>query len=134
MLIYIQIKQYLYKYRIVVHFSEKLLIMSNVIEAPCSGCGVAIGQQHEHNCDREECPFCHGQLSFCSCIHEKLNIPFDVEEFSDEQEEQWEKILQQKGFILFGSENPNQPKPNYRIGGMDGMELKALAELFLQPK
>jgi len=67
----------------------------------CPACHAAIGEVHELGCPVELCPWCGGQLVHCSCRFEQLG----VEEIVDEQElEQFETLLEQKGRISFSPE------------------------------
>ena len=59
----------------------------------CGDCGTKEGQLHILGCDMESCPFCGNQLVSCECVYKKLGI--------DAQQEDWEKLLSDKGRIPF---------------------------------
>jgi hypothetical protein len=82
----------------------------------CGDCGVDEGHYHVLGCDKEDCPFCGRQLISCYCCYELLNLidedkydestsnlPPEIYEkgLTEEQEKQWEKLLNQKGRIPF---------------------------------
>jgi hypothetical protein len=64
----------------------------------CPDCGVQEGMYHEYGCDMEVCPFCGGQLFSCSCMSEKLDLPFNAE-ITQEIKEKWMKMLNEKGRV-----------------------------------
>ena len=80
--------------------------------ARCGDCDVEEGHLHELGCDMEKCPFCGWQLISCDCVYEKLGL-FDREKYTEEtsflppeiyegglteeQEAQWERILEEQG-------------------------------------
>ena len=75
----------------------------------CHDCAVEEGQQHQPGCDWEECPFCGWQLISCDCCYRMLDIDENEEPtyspgLNDEQSEAWEKLLKEKGYILYGQE------------------------------
>jgi hypothetical protein len=67
-------------------------------KALCPVCLVAIGECHHLGCPVEICPWCLGQLSRCNCRFEQMQ---KEEITSDEDLEQLEMLLQQKGRICF---------------------------------
>ena len=93
----------------------------------CHDCGALEGQIHQLGCDMERCPFCGHQLITCGCIYEKLGyegydqtmlpdgkgswepkveffgLPEEVYEngVSEEEHEEWEKILEKKGRVPY---------------------------------
>jgi hypothetical protein len=79
----------------------------------CPDCGCAKGDLHDWFCTQEICPFCHGQMSSCRCIHSVLRLSTDesraVEQFMDDSVEplktivaRWKAALSGKGRISFG--------------------------------
>jgi hypothetical protein len=71
----------------------------------CCDCGVSEGELHVLGCDQERRPFCGNQLiGFdCCCAVELLKIDPE-QELTKEQEEQWERLLADKGrnsFIMY---------------------------------
>ena len=88
----------------------------------CHDCKAEEGQYHEFGCDMETCPFCGGQLLSCDCCYKQLRLQDyytngdkyhgltkDVYEngLSQEQEKEWEAILEKKSRIPW-VEIPNQ--------------------------
>jgi hypothetical protein len=85
-------------------------------ELTCGDCGVPEGTLHERECDMERCPFCGRQLISCDCRYELLDL-FDEDRYggsttylppdvyvrglSEEQEAEWERMLNQKGRIPY---------------------------------
>ena len=67
-------------------------------KALCPVCLVAIGEVHHLGCPVEVCPWCLGQLSRCNCRFEQMQ---KEEITSDEDLEQFETLLEQKGRICF---------------------------------
>jgi hypothetical protein len=67
-------------------------------KALCPVCLVAIGEHHHLGCPVEVCPWCLGQLSRCNCRFEQMQ---KEEITSDEDLEQFETLLEQKGRICF---------------------------------
>ncbi len=87
----------------------------NFLNEECHDCGVEEGQVHKGGCDTEICPFCYGQLISCDCDYKKLglvdkkNYPktdglspkIYKEGLTDEQSDEWDRILKKKGLIPF---------------------------------
>jgi hypothetical protein len=71
----------------------------------CGDCGVREGGLHILECDMEVTPFCGSQLLSCGCVYRKLRIS-PGSDLADEQAKRWEKLLNDKGCILF-IEYPN---------------------------
>lgn len=75
--------------------------------AICGDCGVKEGQLHLPGCDMERCPFCGAQLISCDCVYEKLGIDCSSgtrvysHGLTNEQSQEWEKLLRAKGHIPF---------------------------------
>ncbi|MCF8055385.1 MAG: hypothetical protein K9K37_01945 [Desulfocapsa sp.] len=70
-------------------------------EEICPSCGVQSGEMHTLGCPVEVCPWCGGQLNYCNCRFEQL----DVEEMTDEKMlEELEKKLLEKGRITYAKE------------------------------
>lgn len=64
----------------------------------CPVCLVAVGEYHHLGCPVEVCPWCLGQLSKCNCRFEQMQR----EEITSEEDlEQFEMLLEQKGRICF---------------------------------
>ena len=75
----------------------------------CHDCSCEIGHQHAPGCDMEECPFCGGQLISCNCCYIMLGINQNIEPtfsegLNDEQTAQWETLLKERGYVLYGNE------------------------------
>jgi len=67
----------------------------------CPACHAGTGELHELGCPVELCPWCGGQLVYCSCRFDKL----EVESLSSEQELiRFEEILNEQGRIPYGPE------------------------------
>lgn len=67
----------------------------------CPACHVSTGEYHELGCPVELCPWCGGQLVYCSCRYEKL----EVESISSENELlRFEEILNGQGRIPYAPE------------------------------
>lgn len=67
----------------------------------CPACFAATGELHELGCPVELCPWCGGQLVYCGCRYEKL----EVESLSSEQElARFEEILNEQGRISYSPE------------------------------
>jgi hypothetical protein len=73
----------------------------------CHDCGVLEGEYHEPGCDMEPCPFCLQQLISCDCVYNLLKIDASPGTWAysngltDEQAEEWEKMLEKKGKVRF---------------------------------
>ncbi len=81
----------------------------------CRDCQCQRGELHELYCTKELCPFCHGQLASCGCIHTVLKLTKEegkaVDEYIDDFEEplksivaRWEVALTEKGRIPLGKD------------------------------
>lgn len=92
---------------------EKFLVESGELEGSqvyepmdsddniCPACHVATGELHEFGCPVELCPWCGGQVVYCSCRFEKL----EVETLSSEAElARFEEILNEQGRIPYSPE------------------------------
>lgn len=92
---------------------EKFLVESGELEGSqvyepmdsddniCPACHVATGEIHEFGCPVELCPWCGGQVVYCSCRFEKL----EVETLSSEAElARFEEILNEQGRIPYSPE------------------------------
>lgn len=67
----------------------------------CPSCGVKTGDMHTLGCPVEVCPWCGGQLNYCNCRFEQL----DVEELTDEAMlAEFAEKLEQKGRISYAKE------------------------------
>lgn len=67
----------------------------------CPACHAETGELHELGCPVEVCPWCGGQLIYCSCRYEKLG----TESMSTEEDIiRFEDILNQQGRIPYSSE------------------------------
>ncbi|MCL7488038.1 MAG: hypothetical protein M8357_07700 [Desulfobulbaceae bacterium] len=67
----------------------------------CPACHAATGELHELGCPVELCPWCGGQLVYCSCRFEKL----EVESLSSEKDlVRFEEILNEQGRIPYSPE------------------------------
>ncbi len=72
----------------------------------CPVCSAAVGEVHLLGCPVEVCPWCDGQFSRCGCRFEKLG----VEALEEEELEELEKILEEKGRIPYSREQcPSYP-------------------------
>lgn len=70
-------------------------------EAICPSCGVNTGELHTLGCPVEVCPWCGGQLNYCNCRFEQV----DVEELNDERKlTELEEKLEKKGRIPYAKE------------------------------
>ena len=84
-----------------------------VKRATCHDCGTKEGQLHILGCDMELCPFCNDQLIICQCIYKKLGIDASPGSWAyshgltEAQQEDWEKLLNDKGRIPFLTFAPN---------------------------
>jgi hypothetical protein len=73
----------------------------------CHDCPALEGEYHEPGCDVEGCPFCGDQLISCDCCFKMLNVDRPpgtrVYEFglTRKQQMQWERMLNDKGRVLF---------------------------------
>ena len=73
----------------------------------CGDCGTKEGQLHILGCDMERCPFCGNQLISCQCGYKKLGIDVSPGSWAyshgltEAQQEDWEKLLSDKGRIPF---------------------------------
>lgn len=67
----------------------------------CPSCHVATGELHELGCPVELCPWCGGQLVYCSCRYEQLGI--DAME-NEEDLIRFEEILNAQGRIPYSPE------------------------------
>ena len=85
--------------------------------ALCPVCSVGIGEYHHLGCSVEVCPWCQGQLSKCNCRFDQMQKE-EIE--SDEDLEQFEALLQQKGRIVF----TEGQGPFYPVAGNDGLDLR----------
>ncbi len=70
-------------------------------EELCPSCGVKTGSMHTLGCPVEVCPWCRGQLNYCNCRFEQL----DVEAFTDDiMLDKFAVKLEQKGRIAYAKE------------------------------
>jgi hypothetical protein len=73
----------------------------------CGDCGTKEGQLHILGCDMERCPFCGNQLISCQCGYKKPGIDVSPGSWAyshgltEAQQEDWEKLLSDKGRIPF---------------------------------
>lgn len=67
----------------------------------CPACHAASGEVHELGCPVEICPWCGGQLVYCSCRYDQLG----VESLSSEEDIiRFEEILNRRGRIPYSPE------------------------------
>lgn len=67
----------------------------------CPACHAASGEFHELGCPVEMCPWCGGQLVYCSCRYDQLG----AESFSSEEDiARFEEILNRRGRIPYSPE------------------------------
>ncbi|MDD3619153.1 MAG: hypothetical protein RBR09_00925 [Desulfobulbaceae bacterium] len=67
----------------------------------CPGCHAATGELHELGCPVELCPWCGGQLVYCSCRYDQLG----AESLSSEEDIiRFEEILDRRGRIPYSPE------------------------------
>jgi len=79
----------------------------------CPVCAVGVGEYHTLGCPVEVCPWCEGQLTYCNCRFEQL----DLEQLDDEADiERLLEKLEATGRIAFDSAQ----RPAYPT--MDGDE------------
>ncbi|RUM33108.1 MAG: hypothetical protein DSY50_08720 [Desulfobulbus sp.] len=76
----------------------------------CPACHAATGETHELGCPVEICPWCGGQLIYCSCRFDKLGL--EILE-SEQDLIRFEKLLEQQGRIAYAPEQ----KPGYADDG-----------------
>lgn len=76
-------------------------------ESICPACHAATGELHELGCPVELCPWCGGQLVYCTCRYDQL----EVESMSTEEDiRRFEEILEERGRIPYSPEQrPNFP-------------------------
>lgn len=67
----------------------------------CPSCHAATGELHELGCPVELCPWCGGQLVYCSCRYDQLGV--DVMD-SEEDLLRLEEILNEQGRIPYSPE------------------------------
>lgn len=82
----------------------------------CRHCAALPGEFHKADgdqCDMEECPFCHEQLLGCDCCYEKLGLDPEID-LTDEQCDQWDAILREKGLIPYGKETRFERAEQYQ--------------------
>ena len=81
----------------------------------CADCGTPYGQLNDYFCSKELCPFCHGQLASCGCIHRVLNLTPEetraVDDYVDDFVEplksivaRWKHTVENKGRIPLGED------------------------------
>ncbi|MBM9513664.1 hypothetical protein [Desulfogranum marinum] len=76
----------------------------------CPACHACTGEEHELGCPVEICPWCGGQLVYCSCRFEQLGL----DAISTEQDLlQLEALLEERGRIPYSPEQ----RPNYADEG-----------------
>lgn len=67
----------------------------------CPACHTATGELHEFGCPVEVCPWCGGQLVYCNCRFDKL----EVESLLSEKDLiRFEEILDEQGRIAYSTE------------------------------
>ena len=67
----------------------------------CPACHTETGELHELGCPMELCPWCGGQLVYCSCRFDKLEVDsLDAEE----QLIRFEELLNEQGRIAYSPE------------------------------
>lgn len=67
----------------------------------CPACHAGTGEMHEFGCPVEVCPWCGGQLVYCCCRFDKL----EVESLSSEEDLiRFEEILNEQGRIAYSPE------------------------------
>jgi hypothetical protein len=67
----------------------------------CPACHSATGELHELGCPVELCPWCGGQLVYCSCRYDQLG----VEQLTSEEDlDRFEEILNGQGRIPYSPE------------------------------
>lgn len=67
----------------------------------CPACHAASGEVHELGCPVEVCPWCGGQLVYCSCRYEQLGVEILS---SEEDIIRFEEILNRRGRIPYSPE------------------------------
>jgi len=80
---------------------REYLPLERMDEELCPSCGVKTGGMHTLGCPVEVCPWCGGQLHYCNCRFEQL----DVEAFTDEETlDTFAAKLEQKGRVAYVKE------------------------------
>lgn len=73
----------------------------DIDESICPACHAATGELHELGCPVEICPWCGGQMVYCSCRYDQLG----VESMSSEEDIcRFEEILEERGRIPYSPE------------------------------
>lgn len=67
----------------------------------CPACHAATGELHELGCPIELCPWCGGQLVYCSCRFDQLGVDNLI---SEQDLLRFEEILNEQGRIPYGPE------------------------------
>ncbi len=89
---------------------EPLQIDENI----CPACHAVTGELHELGCPVEMCPWCGGQLIYCPCRFERL----DLESLGSETELlRLEELLHEQGRVPYSPEQ----RPGFLDEGMEGV-------------
>jgi len=65
----------------------------------CVGCSAKEGQLHNWPCDNEKCPFCDGQVIYCDCTNNLMDIVLNradadtVDCFTQAEKERWLELI-----------------------------------------
>jgi hypothetical protein len=88
----------------------------------CGECGAGAGRHHVLGCPKERCPFCRGQLAFCSCQQTQVGLsderasqarPVGYRDEENRLAMLWKEVLEKKGRIPW---DPILPEKILRLG------------------